>query len=310
MSEAPSQPILVAGATGDLGGRVTRALISRGASVRFIQRPSSGSSTSALTAAGAQAVEAAHDDGAALERACEGVSCVVSTLNGLEPVILEAQTRLMDAAIAAGVPRFIPSDYSADLFRIEPGKNRNFDLRRRFAERLDAAPIAATSILNGAFADMLADGQAPLIRSKAHRVLYWSHPDQMLDFTTKDDTAAFTAAAAMDPATPRFLRIAGDVVSARDIARIMSDLTGESYELQSAGGLGLLRLMIKVLKVVKPGSGEVFPPWQGMQYVENMFSGEGKLEPLDNDRYPDVRFTDLRTVLAGSDLVGERRAAA
>jgi hypothetical protein len=31
---------------------------------------------------------------------------------------------------------------------------------------------------------------------------------------------------------------------------------------------------------------KLFSPWQGMQYLENMISGKGKLEPLDNDRYP------------------------
>ena len=33
------------------------------------------------------------------------------------------------------------------------GGNRNLGLRRRFMARVDAAPIRATSILNGAFAD-------------------------------------------------------------------------------------------------------------------------------------------------------------
>ena len=43
----------------------------------------------------------------------------------------------------------------------------------------------------------------------------------MPELTTKDDVAAYVAAAAIDETTPRILRIAGDVVSARDLARIM-----------------------------------------------------------------------------------------
>ncbi|WP_375410812.1 hypothetical protein [uncultured Methylobacterium sp.] len=47
-----------------------------------------------------------------------------------------------------------------------------------------------------------------------------------------------------------------------------------------------------------PGKGQVFPPWQGMQYMRDMFSGDGKLAPLDNGRYPDLRWTSIRAVLA------------
>ena len=34
-----------------------------------------------------------------------------------------------------------------------------------------------------------------------------------------------------------------------------------------------------------------------MQYLGDMFSGQAKLEPLDNDRYPDIPWTTVRQVL-------------
>ena len=51
----------------------------------------------------------------------------------------------------------------------------------------------------------------------------------MLDFTTKDNVAAYVAAVALDDATPRILRIAGDQVSARGIAAVLSDVEGWRY---------------------------------------------------------------------------------
>ena len=110
------------------------------------------------------------------------------------------------------MPRFIPSDYSADFTGLSAGENRNFDLRREFRERLSGARIASTSILNGAFAELLTWGM-PLLDFAAKRVSYWGDADQKLDFTTMDDTAMFTAAAALDPAAPAILRIAGDEIS-------------------------------------------------------------------------------------------------
>ena len=129
-----------------------------------------------------------------------------------------------DVIAVAGVPRFVPSDFSADFTKTEPGHNRNFDLRREFMVRADRAPIKTTSILNGAFMDML-EAEMPIIQKGIRRVLYWGSADQQLDFTTKDDVAAFTAAAALDETTPRIPRIAGDTVSARDIARVMSEVS-------------------------------------------------------------------------------------
>jgi hypothetical protein len=37
-----------------------------------------------------------------------------------------------------------------------------------------------------------------------------------------------------------------------------------------------------------------------MQYMHNMYTGLPKLQPLDNDRYPAMRWTSVKEVLAGS----------
>jgi hypothetical protein len=226
---------------------------------------------------------------------------VVSVLAGLRDVIVESQTVLLDAAIKTGVPRFIPSDYSIDFTEFPPGENRNLDLRRDFHQRLENTSIRATTIFNGAFAEMLT-GQMPLILFKRKRVLYWGDADQRMDFTTMDDTAAFTASAALDPSTPRFLRIAGDQLSARELAAVVSEATGEEFRLFRAGGLGMLGALIKVARAVAPGDKELYPAWQGMQYMRNMFDGRAKLKPLDNDRYPSIRWTTARDVLSARQV--------
>ena len=290
--------IAVAGPTGDLGSRITRALVRRGATVRALGRPDAGEREIARVAElGASAVRADPSNSASLAAALKGTSCVVSALNGLRDVIVGRQGMLLDAAVSAGVPRFIPSDYSADFTKTRPGDNRNFDFRREFMQRADSAPIQVTSILNGAFMDMLG-AEMPIIQPGICRVLYWHDADQLLDFTTKDDVAAYVAAAAMDDATPRILRIAGDSVSARGIAAAMTEVTGERFRTLWAGTLGSLGAMIRVAKLVSPGADAAFPPWQGMQYMRDMFSGRGKLQPLDNARYPDLVWTTVPQQLA------------
>jgi nucleoside-diphosphate-sugar epimerase len=290
--------IVVAGATGNLGGRIVRALLERGATVRALVRHTTArDKIERLQGLGAAVATVDLSGGSDVSPACAGASCVVSALQGLRDVIVEAQTVLLDAATNAGVPRFVPSDYSIDFTKIPRGENRNLDLRRDFHEYLDRASISATTIFSGAFADMLT-GQMPLILFKLRRVLCWGNADQRMDFTTIDDTAAFTASAALDPSTPRFLRIAGDQLSARELTAVVSDVTGTKFRLLRPGGLGTLGTLIKLARTVTPGEKELYPAWQGMQYMRNMFDGRAKLEPLDNDRYPGMRWTTARDVLS------------
>jgi len=296
MSTAPL--ILLAGGTGDLGARIAKAILRQGAPVRaLVRRGTPVEKLQWLRGLGAEVAEADYADPAAMAEACAGTACVVSALSGLHEAIVENQSALLEAAVRARVPRFIPSDFALDFTKLPPGANRNLDLRRDFHARLDRAPIAATSILNGAFADMLTD-QAPIILFGLKRVLYWGSADQPMDFTTRDDVAAFTAAAALDQTTPRFLRIAGDQASARDLAAIAGQVTGTRFRTLRAGGLGFLRALTALARRLHPQKGEVYPAWQGMQYMENMFDGRAKLHPLDNNRYPGLRWTGLRQVLA------------
>jgi nucleoside-diphosphate-sugar epimerase len=208
--------IVVAGATGNLGRRIARDLIERGANVRALVRHTTArDKIEQLQALGVSISSVDLSKASEVTPACSGALCVVSALQGLREVIVEAQAVLLDDAIEAGVPRFIPSDFSIDFTKFPPGENRNLDLRRDFHKHVDKSSISATTIYNGAFAEMLT-GQMPLILFKLKRVLYWGNADQRMDFTTMDDTAAFTANAALDPSTPRTLRIAGDQLSARE----------------------------------------------------------------------------------------------
>ncbi|GGE78333.1 NmrA family NAD(P)-binding protein [Sphingomonas prati] len=298
MNDGMGRTIVLAGATGDLGGRVLSALVRRRVSARALVRSGTpAAAQDAVRSRGGMPIPVDFGDTTALARELVGAECVVSVLNGLEPVILELQSRLLDAAVAAGVPRFVPSDFSLDFTKTRPGDNRNMDLRRRFMARVDATPIRATSILNGAFADLLT-GEAPIVLHRVRRILYWGDADQPLDFTSKDDVADFTADVAIDEAAPRVLRIAGDVVTPRDLATLMTRLDSRRWKPLRAGGIGRLSALIRIARTLSPKSDAPFPAWQGMQYLRDMSSGRGKLSPLDNDRYGKIDWAGAEAVLS------------
>ncbi len=289
--------ILVAGATGDIGGRVVRELIKRGADVRGLVRPTSDPAKVAkLEEQGAKIARPDMSDKAALTEACKGVTCIVSTLAGLHDVIVVDQSALLDAAIAAGVPRFIPSDFASDFTKQAKGENRNFDLRKEFHEYLDKqTSVKATSILNGGFAELLSYN-IPFLNFKNQTVGYWGDPDWKVDFSTKDNVAAFTAAAALDDDAPRVLRIASFQVSANEMVKIASEVLHAPYQLVRLGSVAELAEQNKRDRAANPaGENELYAKWQQSQYMQSMFSTH--LEPLDNGRYTDIQWTPIQEVI-------------
>ena len=291
--------ILVAGGTGNLGERIIKALIKRGAEVRAIARNGSKPEKIAkLTELGVKVITVDLSDVEQLKQACQGASCVVSALSGLHETIVDSQIKLLDAAIAAGVPRFIPSDFSSDFTKLPAGENRNFDLRKEFHQYLDKSPIAATSILNGAFADEILSYNTPLYNVKNYSVGYWGDKsDWKIDFTTMDNTADYTAATALDSTTPKILRIASFQISPDELVSVGKEVKNREFQLVPMGSLEDFSASNKKERAAHPeGEKEVFPDWQNKQYLYSMFSVQNI--PLDNERYPDVLWTSAIDVIS------------
>lgn len=294
--------ILVAGATGNLGLRIIKSLVNQDAEIRAVVRPTSDSEkVKTLEKLGVQIYRVKNWNLEELKVPCLGVSCVISSLAGLREVVLDAQKVLLDAAIAAGVPRFIPSDYSLDFTKFSAGENRNLDLRREFHQYLDTKSISATSIFNGAFAELLTN-EMPMILFKQKMILYWGNADHQMGFTTMDNTAEFTAKVALDSSTPRYLRVAGDLISPRDIKNVVSEITGQKFRLFRPGGQSLLGVIIKIARKLAPAEKELYPAWQGMQYMHNMIDDRSKINKLDNDRYPEIKWTTVEELLENHEL--------
>lgn len=299
--------VLIAGATGNLGGKILDALIEKGVNIKVIIRlGTNAEKIRLLQEKGVKVFEVDMTNKEDVAKVCQGVDCVVSALSGLEEVIIDTQKTLLDAAVAAKVPRFIPSDYSIDFTNLVPETNRNLDLRRDFHQYLDKAPIQATTIFNGPFMDLLT-GDMPLLLLKINKILYWGKSDQILDFTTTYDVAKFTANVALDSNTPRYLRIAGDRITPIELVPLMSKLTGKKFNLLRAGSIGMLNIIIKIAKILTPKTDELYPAWQGMQYMRDMMEGRVEIDKYDNHRYKDFDWTSIKTFLI-SEKVGNQQS--
>ena len=105
--------ILVVGATGDLGGRITNRLLSQGKHLRLLARP--GPHHHGRLPRATERVVADLKAPESLAAACHGVDTVVTTATasartepvGVDSVDLTGNLNLIEAAQAAGVSRFV-----------------------------------------------------------------------------------------------------------------------------------------------------------------------------------------------------------
>ncbi|HEU4404512.1 MAG TPA: NmrA family NAD(P)-binding protein [Polyangiaceae bacterium] len=297
--------IVLAGATGKLGSMVARALLDRpDVELRCVVRPGSLGKAAGLAAAGARLFEAGLDAGdRGLAAACEGAFGLVSALQGGPDVIVGGQLALLAAARAAGVRRFLPSDYSFDFFGLGEGENVNSDWRRAFAREAAGArgEVRVVHVLNGCFLDReVLFGFLGMVDLAGGRASLWGEGREPMGFTTYGDTARFAAAAACaDEAPPERLHVAGDVLDFAGLVAAYERGSGKRLRVERRGSLADLDAEIARRREAEPHN--LFA-WLPLMYQRGMLNGKGKPGPLENGRFPEIRPTTVAEYVRAEGL--------
>ena len=297
--------VLVVGSTGMLGFKIVSALLAKGNfAVRAMVHSNSDSDAEnqqkieAMKAKGAAIVEGNLMQPDTLLLVCEGVDVVVSAV-GNNDVTVPGQKNLIDAAKQQGVKRFIPSDYSVDYRKLDYGDNDNLDKRKEVFEYLQQSGLEYTLILNGAFMDNVGTPYMPQFDLEHQTFRYWGDGETALDFTTTDDTAKYVAEAVTDPDLANTaLEVAGDVLTAKQLKAAYEEVTGQPLAEKPLGSVAELQAWIAAKKPSASSPIEYVP----QQYEYTMVSGKGKLDRIQNDRYPHIKPLTVKQFLSKGSL--------
>lgn len=300
------QTIALVGGTGALGTLIGNALLDKpDVQLRLLVRPGSRDKAAEFEQRGAQVVEGGvgPDDGKALALFCEGASTVISAVQGGPEIIIDGQTQLLRAARDAGIRRFIPSDYSLDLFKVKPGNIVTSDMRLHFASVADGerGNVEVVHVLNGGFLDRgVLFGFIRVIDVARQTAFVWGDGKQLMDWTTYADTALYTAEAAVDERpVPRKFCVAGDVLDFDGIVQAYEAGSGRKLRVERLGSLEDLDARIDELKQTAPSNFLAYLP---LMYYRSVLNGEGKLDELMNGRYPTIRPTTVREYVGQQGL--------
>lgn len=139
-------------ASGSLGPHVLKALIDAGFQVKVLTR----SKKPGAFDASVNVVEVDFVSIESLTAALKGVDAVVSTVAG---TAIDGQTVLIDAAVAAGVKRFIPSEYGSVTTNPQvkqiPVYTPMFNIKRYLSEKASSGKLTWTVLACGAFTEFL-----------------------------------------------------------------------------------------------------------------------------------------------------------
>src|SRR5262245_47224463 len=248
---------LVVGATGMLGGRICRMLSDRGQRVRALVREGSRN-TEALRSTGISTVNGDLKDAASLDRACEGVTTVVTTANAVGArrpgdtflnVDRTGHLSLLQSAKNAGASHFV---YVSLTPRMPSANNMLVRCKREIEEAVRASGIGWTVLQPTAFMDVhLGEITGWDYRKGRGRIL--GSPSVVKSFIAVEDVAAFaTAVSSLPKSTNRDLYLTGpEPLTAADALAIAERVTGRTFKVQRIPA-PVLRFLGMMLAPVAP----------------------------------------------------------
>jgi len=291
VSHTEKLPILIAGATGQLGTLITKhALANPKLQVNILVRDPAKNKelTESVEKAGGKVFKADVTDSQSLKGVAKGIHTVISVVNSMDDKIaVDGQVHLLNEAVASGAKRFIPSDFGVNYVHFNKEElNRSAVVapKFRFQEHLDKAPIKQLHFYQGAILETFFHIQS----SGLH---YWGNGDFKLDFTSYDNIAQVVAAAVSNPDLTGKINYAGDRQSIHDVAKIYNKVRGTNVEPQKKGSLEDLK---KIYEDARQ-KGDPTAEYLGLFLI--LYDPRSVFEKINNADFPSVKATSVEEYL-------------
>ena len=233
-----SSTILVAGATGFLGGEICRQLIGKNKNVKGLVRATSDANKVAqLKELGVEIVEGDLKDKSSIENALHGVSAIVSTVSStfsrqegdsIQTVDDEGQNNLINAAVGAGISQFVYISFCAMTgeFPLQTAK-------RKVEKHLAESGLNYTILQPTFFMEAWLSPALGFDYTNAKATVYGEGKNRISWIAIKD-VASFAVASLDNPATKnRSIELGGPAaLSPLEVVNIFEASHGKKFELQ------------------------------------------------------------------------------
>jgi len=279
--------ILVVGCSGNLGSYITReALIYSdkiNVNVLFHDISKRKELADLVTKAGGKVFEGDVTKKDTIKDITKGMHTVISALVGGDDVIIDGQIALLEDAERNGVSRFVPSDFSFDIWNIPKGRHFFTDQRLKFNDRLSKSKVKSLHFTNGMFMETF----FWLVNNQHTGFTYWGDINQKIDLTAEEDVAKFVMVAILDKKREGHVKICSSELSSKEIVELYNKILGKNEQAKFMGSIEDLKNKVNELK-----EKEIFESIQ-LGYVIPMFDGSGKIKNRMNSQFPEVKVMTL-----------------
>jgi uncharacterized protein YbjT (DUF2867 family) len=230
--------ILVAGATGALGGEICRRLLIRRKPVRALVRATSDpAKVDALTKAGAKAVVGDLKHRASLDAACEDVDAVISTVSmigtakpgdSFEATDERGTLNLIAAAKAAQVDHFVYVSFDTESIPDSPLRSA----KEKVQETLRASSMAYTILQPSYFMESWLGPHLGVDVANARAQVFGSG-DRTMDYVSMQDVAEMAVQSLTNQAARNAtIRFGGPPVTQREAIRAFEEVAGRAFQVR------------------------------------------------------------------------------
>jgi uncharacterized protein YbjT (DUF2867 family) len=239
--EVTMSTVLVVGATGMLGSAICQRLVDAGKSVRALVRVSSDpAKVEKLKALGIETVEGNVHDRASLDRACQHMDAVISTvssmpfsyqpdMNNIQNTDVEGVTNLIEAAVANHVSHFIYTSFSDNIQVDFPLNNAKREVERCLME----SGLAYTILRPSYFMEVWL-GPAVGFDAANGKVVIYGTGENPVSWIALQDVVEFAVAALDHPAAKNaILELGGpQMLTPLEVVKLFEDASGRTMEWQ------------------------------------------------------------------------------
>ncbi|CAG8020854.1 unnamed protein product [Penicillium olsonii] len=278
----------IAGITGKFAKRLVSHLLKRqDIAIRGYCRdpskvPEEISSSSQVTLIKGDAFD--NDSIRTFASSCDVIVCCYL---GDDKLMVDGQKALIDACDECHVPRYIASDWALDYTKLKLGELFPKDPMIHVKAYLEDKKVQGVHILIGGFMEPIFSPFFNIFDPQTNTFRYWGNGDEIMEGTTYDNAAEFTAAIAVDSTATGIKKFLGGRATIREIAQSFEKVYGIKPSLESRGSLDDLYKLMHQMRDESPSN---IYGYMSMFFYYYWINGQTLVgTDLDNEKYTAVK---------------------
>ncbi|KAL5355540.1 hypothetical protein BJX96DRAFT_170765 [Aspergillus floccosus] len=237
-------------------------------------------------------------DGDAIATFVQGCDVVVCCYLGDDKLMVDGQKLLIDACESASVPRYVASDSALDYTKLKLGELFPKDPMIKVKSYLDTEKegVAGVHILIGGFMEPIFSPFFNIVDAQTNTFRYWGDSNEIMEGTTYNDAAKYTAKVVLDPEAKGVLKFVVGRATLQEIAKSYEKVYGVPVTLEKRGSLEDL---YKTMHDLRAKNSQEIYSYMPLFFYYYWINGQTFVGPeLDNARYPDVKAVDWEGFMA------------